>query len=168
MDTGPLSPENYTAEAVARLLHLEPLEHEGGFYRRTAESDFILPGTGRRAYSIIYYLLTPSGFSALHKLGTDATWCFHAGDPIESFRISPDGTGKMVRLGLDVQDGAVLLDVIPAHTWQGTRLMPGGRWAVVSCYVAPEFRWSDFTLGDCDVLTKEYPAHAKEIRSLIR
>ncbi len=168
MDTGPLSPDNYTAEAVARLLELAPLEHEGGYYRRTAESDFILPGTGRRAYSIIYYLLTPTGFSALHQLGTDETWCFHAGDTLESLRLAPDGSGKTVRLGLDVKEGAVLHNVIPAHTWQGTRLAEGGRWALVSCYVAPEFRWSDFTLGDYDLLAKQYPAHAKAIRALVR
>ena len=62
----------------------------------------------------------------------------------------------------------MLHDVIPAHTWQGTRLVAGGRWAVVSCFVAPEFRWSDFTLADHDILAKEYPAHAVEIRALVR
>jgi hypothetical protein len=168
MDTGPLSPDNYTAEAVARLLQLEPLEHEGGYYRRAAESDLILPGTGRRAYSIIYYLLTPSSFSALHKLGTDETWCFHAGDMLESLRLSPDGSGRTVRIGLELDEGAVPLSVIPANIWQGTRLAPGGRWALVSCFVAPEFRWSDFTLGDYDLLAKQYPAHALEIRTLVR
>jgi predicted cupin superfamily sugar epimerase len=168
MDTGPLSPDNYTAEAVARLLQLEPLEHEGGYYRRTAESDLIQPGTGRRAYSIIYYLLTPSGFSALHKLGTDETWSFHAGDTLESLRLAPDGSARIVRLGLQVDEGEQVLSVIPANIWQGTKLAEGGRWALVSCFVAPEFRWSDFTLGDYDALVKQYPSHAKEIRALVR
>ena len=64
MDGRPLSPGHYTAEEVARLLQLEPLELEGGYFRRTAESALILPG-GKRAWSTIYSLITPEGFSAL-------------------------------------------------------------------------------------------------------
>ncbi len=32
--------------------------------------EVILPGIGRRAYSVIYSLLTPEGFSAMHRLKT--------------------------------------------------------------------------------------------------
>jgi predicted cupin superfamily sugar epimerase len=168
MDTGPLSPDTHTAEEVARLLGLEPLEQEGGFFRRTAESGDILPGTGRRAWSVIYMLITPTGFSALHKLGTDETWCFHCGDGLESLRLLPGGAGKVVRLGLDLAAGETPQDVVPAQVWQGTRLRTGGRWALVSCVVAPEFRWSDFVLGERAVLSAAYPGFATEIRALTR
>jgi len=168
MDTGPLSPENHTADEVARMLRLEPLEQEGGFFRRTAESDVILSGTGRRAYSVIYMLITPAGFSALHRLGTDETWCFHAGDPLESLRLRPDGSGGWVKLGLNPAAGEAPQDIIPARVWQGTRLQPGGRWALLSCIVAPEFRWSDFELGEQAALTAAYPDWAGAIRALTR
>src|SRR3954462_246233 len=92
----PLSPENYSAAEVARLLALEPLAEEGGFFRRTAESDLILPGAGRRAYSVIYSLLTPEGFSAMHRLVTDEIWCFHAGDAAESLRLGTNGKGEWI------------------------------------------------------------------------
>lgn len=168
MDPMALSPEHYTAEEVARLLRLDPLEQEGGYFRRSAESDFILPGTGRRAYSVIYFLITPVGFSALHKLGTDEIWCFHAGDSLESLRLAPDGSGRLVRLGSRLVDGELLQDVVLAGVWQGTRLRPGGRWALGSCIVAPEFRWSDFTLGDRATLIATYPSFAEQIHALTR
>jgi hypothetical protein len=76
MAGGPLTPENYTADEVAARFGLAPLEPEGGFFRRTAESDTILPG-GRRAWSVIYALFTPEGFSALHRLAADELWFFH-------------------------------------------------------------------------------------------
>jgi predicted cupin superfamily sugar epimerase len=168
MDAGRLSPDNYTAEEVARLLRLEPLEQEGGFFRRTAEAGEILPGSGRRAYSVIYMLITPAGFSALHKLGTDETWCFHCGDGLESLRLAPGGVGQVVRLGLDPAAEETPQDIVPAEVWQGTRLRAGGRWALVSCVVAPEFRWSDFVLGERAGLIASYPAFAAEIRALTR
>lgn len=168
MNPGQLSPDTHTAEEVARLLRLEPLEQEGGFYRRTAEAGVILPGSGRRAYSVIYMLITQAGFSALHKLGTDETWCFHAGDGLESLRLAPGGAGQLVRLGLNLGAGETPQDVVLANIWQGTRLKPGGRWALVSCVVAPEFHWSDFVLGERLALTSDYPAFAGEIRALTR
>lgn len=168
MGAGPLSPDNYTADEVVRLLQLVPLEQEGGYYRRTAESDVLWPGTGRRAYSVIYMLITPTGFSALHRLGTDEIWSFHAGDTLESLRLAPDGSGKWMRLGLSPAGGETPLDVIPANLWQGTRLCAGGRWGLVSCVVAPEFRWSDFQLGDRAALSAQYPAFSRDIGTLTR
>ncbi len=168
MDLGSLSPDNYTAEEVARLLRLEPLEQEGGYFRRSLESGMILPETGRRIYSVIYFLITPTGFSAMHRLGTDEIWCIHAGDGLESLRLAPDGSGRTVRLGLNLAEGDAVQDVVVANLWQGTRLRPGGRWALGSCIVAPEFRWSDFTLGDRAELTRKYPFFEPQIHALTR
>jgi uncharacterized protein len=167
MDSRALSPEHHTAEDVVRLLQLEPLDQEGGFFRRTAESEVILPG-GRRAWSAIYALFTPEGFSALHRLAADEVWCFQAGDALESLRLKPDGGGEWVKLGLNLPAGERPQDVVAARVWQGTRLAPGGRWALVSCVVAPEFIWADFELGGRETLIAAYPAWAAEIRALTR
>jgi len=167
MDGRGLSPEHYTAEEVARLLALEPLDQEGGFFRRTAESVWILPD-GRRAHSVIYSLITPQGFSALHRLTQDEIWCFHAGDALESLRLKPDGRGEWVKLGLDILAGEQPQNVVPAQVWQGTKLGTGGRWALLSCVVAPEFSWADFELGGRDTLTAAYPEFAEGIRALTR
>ncbi len=163
----PLIPENYTAAEVARLLRLEPLAEEGGYFRRTAESALILPG-GQRAWSAIYSLITPEGFSAMHRLATDEIWCFHAGDPLESLRLRPAGDGDWVKLGLNVAAGEHPQDVVPAQVWQGTRLAPGGRWALASCVVVPEFVWTDFALGERAALSAAWPGFAEGILALTR
>ena len=71
-----LTPENYSAEQVIALLQLEPLDQEGAYFRRVLESDVKIPAGAlpapldgaRRAYSAIYALITPDGFSAMHRL----------------------------------------------------------------------------------------------------
>jgi len=163
----PLTPDNFTAAEVVRLLRLEPLDQEGGYFRRTAESGTVLPD-GRRAHSVIYSLFTPEAFSAIHRLKSDEVWCFHAGDPLESLRLGTDGGGAWVRLGLNVAAGENPHDVIPAGTWQGTRIAAGGRWALLSCIVAPEFVWENFELGDRAALCAAYPRFAEGIRVLTR
>ncbi|MFZ5493952.1 MAG: cupin domain-containing protein [Verrucomicrobiota bacterium] len=168
MNPAKLSPDTHTAEEVARVLDLKPLDQEGGFFRRALAPDLILPGGARRAYSVIHFLITPAGFSAMHKLETDEVWCFHCGDGLESLRLAPGGAGRVVKLGLDLAAGEILQDVVPAGVWQGTRLREGGRWALCSCIVAPEFRWSEFTLGDRRGLTAAYPAFSTEIMALTR
>lgn len=167
MKTKHLSPDTHSAEEIVRLLELEPLDQEGGYFRRVAEAATRRPD-GRRAWSTIHFLVTPDGFSAMHRLSLDEIWGFMAGDPIDSLRLHPDGMGGWARLGPNPAAGHRLQDVIPAGTWQGTRLVPGGRWALVSCVVVPEFVWGDFELGDRNTLTGQYPAFAEGITGLTR
>ena len=162
-----LSPDHQTAWDVVRLLKLEPLDQEGGYFRRTGESTTTQPG-GPRAWSMIYSLITAGGFSALHRLRQDEVWCYHAGDPLESLRLKPDGSGEWVKLGLNLAHGERPQDVVSAQTWQGTRLAAGGRWALVTCVVAPEFVWSEFELGAREVLQAGWPEFAEGIRALTR
>jgi predicted cupin superfamily sugar epimerase len=172
----PLSPATHTAAEVIAQLGLQPLDQEGGWFRRTAESLVLLPAAAlpagyqgsRRAYSVIQALFTPEGFSALHRLMSDEIWCFHAGDALESLRLHPDGRGEWVRLGLAPHAGQRLQDIVGANVWQGTRLVSGGRWALVSCTVVPEFVWSDFELADGPALAAAYPVWAEGIRALTR
>jgi predicted cupin superfamily sugar epimerase len=121
-----------------------------------------------RAYSVIYALFTPEDFSALHMLERDEIWCWHAGDPLESLRLHPDGRGEWVKLGPDLAVGQTVQDVVPARVWQGTRLVPGGRWSLVSCIMAPEFVWEEFTLGDRAELSAVYPDWEDAVASLTR
>jgi hypothetical protein len=162
-----LTPDNFTAWEVVRLLQLEPLDQEGGYFRRTGESTVVLPD-GKRAWSAIYSLITPEGFSSLHRLKTDEIWCFHAGDPLESLRLPPDGKGGWVKLGLNLAQGERPQDAVAAGVWQGTRLAAGGRWALATCVVAPEFVWSDFELGERAALGAAYPGFAADIAALTR
>lgn len=164
------SPDTHSADDVIRLLDLQPLPHEGGYFRRTAESPALVesPWGRRRSWSSIYALFTPDTFSALHRLRQDEVWCFHAGDPLEALRLPPEGGGQRVVLGLNPELGQRSQDVVLAHTWQGVRLTPGGKWALVSCVVAPEFQWEDFELANASELIGAYPAFRDVIRALTR
>lgn len=162
MDLSRFSPQEQSAGEVVRLLGLEQLDQEGGYFRRTAQSETFRPD-GRREWSLIYSLFTPEGFSALHRLKSDEIWCFHAGDALDSLRLAPGGAARWTRLGPECPQS-----VVPANSWQGTRLAPGGRWALVSCLVVPEFRWDDFELGERAALVAAWPQEAEGIRHLTR
>jgi predicted cupin superfamily sugar epimerase len=153
-----LSPENFTAKQVIDHLGLEPLPLEGGFFRRTLS---VPP-----SLSVIFYLLTPESSSMLHRLRADEIWCFQAGDAIELLLLSPDGSGEQIKLGSDLGDGQHAQALVPAGTWQGAQMMPGGRWALATCVCSPEFVQKDFELGDGPTLCAAYPRFADVIRLL--
>jgi predicted cupin superfamily sugar epimerase len=167
--TRPLSPETHRAEEVIRLLGLAPLPTEGGWFRRTAESELRVPDGERRACSAIYFLVTPDSFSALHRVDAVETWCFHTGDPIELLVLGGDrGASKLVTLGTDLAAGHALQEMVPAGAWQGARLKADGRWGLVSCVVAPEYLERGFGLGERAALTVAYPTFTAEIVALTR
>lgn len=168
MKFGPLSPDRHTAQEVIRRLNLAPLPTEGGWFRRTAESELRVPGSDRRACSAIYFLVTPEGFSALHRVDAVETWCFHAGDPLELLVLPEGGAGRLVTLGADLAAGQTWQEMVPARAWQGARLRAGARWGLVSCVVAPEYRPDGFVLGARAELMAAYPGFAAEIAGLTR
>lgn len=153
-----LSPENFTAQQVIDHLGLEPLPLEGGYFRRTLS---VTP-----SLSVIFYLLTPESGSRLHRLKADEVWSFLAGDALELLLLQPDGLGKQIKLGSDLNAGENLQALVPAGTWQGARMVPGGRWALVTCVCSPEFVPENFELGDEPTLSAAYPRFADVIRLL--
>lgn len=155
-----------TASALIARLGLEPLPREGGFFRQTWRSE---------TASAIFFLITPEGFSALHRMTQDEVWFFHAGDPLEHVQLDPrDGTMRVARLGNDVLACDQPQIVVPAGVWQGTRLAPAAAgaavhgFALVSCIVSPPWDERGFTLGARRALTREFPAAAAPIAALTR
>ncbi|KAK7194648.1 zinc finger protein family member [Novymonas esmeraldas] len=74
-----------TADFWIEHLQLQP-HAEGGYYREMARSAHLVDnkvGDRRLAYSTIYFLFTTSSPSHLHRLGSDETWLYHAGDPLQ-------------------------------------------------------------------------------------
>ena len=157
-----------TATEVAEALGLEPLDQEGGWFRRVAAGGEVGDGSGRRVYSSIYFLLAAGDFSALHRLGKNELWFWHAGAAIESLRLYPDGRGEWVTLGPDFGAGQRPQDVVAAGVWQGSRVAAGGAWALASCVVAPEFRWEDFEFGERVALAASYREFGDGIAALTR
>jgi predicted cupin superfamily sugar epimerase len=165
-----------TAEQVIQCLQLEPHPCEGGFFRETYRSRLgfaasSLPSEysgGRCASTAIYYLLTPGTFSEMHRLPTDEVFHFYLGDAVEMLQLHPDGQGEVIRLGVDLVAGERPQVLALGGTWQGSRLMPGGRWALLGTTVAPGFEFADYTSGRRGELIAAYPDFADLITALTR
>jgi predicted cupin superfamily sugar epimerase len=167
-----------TAARIIELLGLEPLPHEGGLFRQTYRAAENIPaqalppryGAPRRFATAIYYLLTddPDSFSALHRLKTDEIYHFYLGGPAEMLLLHPGGGAARIVLGPDLAAGQQVQFVVPAGVWQGSRLRPGGRYALLGTTMAPGYEQEDFELGDRESLLSEYPNQAELIRSLTR
>jgi len=167
-----------TADQIITLLELAPLPVEGGYFRRTYYADERIPTTAlpprypspRRFGGGIFYLLTdePDCFSALHRLATDEVYHFYLGDPVELLLLHPDGGTQRVILGSGLLAGQQVQVVVPRGIWQGARLQPGGRWALMGTTMAPAYEPDDYVHGEREVLMAQYPAEADAIRRLTR
>ena len=167
---------SYTADELIALLGLQPLPGEGGYFRETYRSTdrvalAALPGrysTDKAAATAIYYLLTPDNFSALHRLLTDEVFHFYLGDAVEMLQLFPGGEGRIVTLGRDLTAGQQPQLVVPQGVWQGSELVPGGRFALLGATMAPGFDFADYEAGQRDALVATYSAFADRIRRLTR
>lgn len=125
-------------------------------------------GTSRVWSTAMYYLLTSDTFSAMHHLKADEVYHFYLGDPIEMLNLHPDGTEEVIRLGTDIVGGALVQHTVAAGVWQGSRLVDGGKFALLGTTVSPGFEFSDFEEGTKDELCAKYPGSAKLIGRLTR
>jgi len=159
-----------TADQIKSLLRLEPHPVEGGFFRRTYTSaDMVdLPRGERAVGTAIYYLLEPGTFSEMHVLDSDEIFHFYLGDPVEMLQLQPDGGSGVFTLGPDLQAGQHVQLVVPAGTWQGTRLVGDGKVALLGCSVTPGFDFADYRNASYAELASRWPAEAERIRKLTR
>ena len=162
-----------TKETLIELLDLKPLHGEGGVYRQTYLSDetlpeSVLPGRkGSHAFgSAILYLLTPETFSRMHRLTSDEVFHFYMGASVEMLQLYPDGTGRVLRLGHDLERGEQLQAVVPRGVWQGTRLVGDGDFALIGTTMAPAYHPSDYEDGVKEDLIRAYPAY-RELLELL-
>jgi len=165
-----------TADEIKNLLQLAPLPIEGGFYRETYRSRWTvsaeyLPEGIRGSRSIgtaIYYLLTPESFSPLHRLPGSEVFHFYTGDPVVMLQLLSDGTSQTITLGNDLGAGHQPQVVVRGQVWQGCKLAPGGKWALMGTTMSPGFDHADYENADAEALIAQYPGAAKIIREYVR
>jgi uncharacterized protein len=166
-----------TAEEVKKLLGLAPHPQEGGWYVRTYEASEMVGAEAfedgryagaRRTGTAIYYLLEPDTFSEMHRLKSDEVFHFYAGDAVEMLQLMPDGSGRRVVIGNDLAAGERPQVVVGRWVWQGSRLVGGGKWALLGCTVSPGFEFEDYDGGDYEELAELWPDWAEMIRVLTR
>jgi len=163
-------PTDLTPNEIKTLLHLEPHPIEGGWFRQSYASGLTVPAPqGQRAASTaIYYLLEESTFSEMHMLTSDEVFHFYLGDAVEMLQLLPDGSSAVYTLGPGLAAGEHLQLVVPAGVWQGTRLVKGGKVALLGCTVAPGFDYADYTNAGHEELAARWPGQAERIRALTR
>ncbi len=161
------------AAKIIAELKLSPLPQEGGFFRQqwvSAEQR----ADGRAAASVIWFLITREGFSALHRVDAEERWEYHAGDGAEHVQLSGSGeVPRVTRLGGAGSAASARSVVVPAGAWQGARLANEGAaggcgWALVSCLMRPAWREAGFELGEREALRREFPLAVDWVRALTR
>lgn len=153
-----------TVNELVSLLDLHPLEREGGMYRETYRCKTSV--NGRSCGSAIYFLMTQNAFSHLHRMETDEVYHFYMGDPLELLEIDASGKATVHVLGNDIAAGQLPQLVIPGGSWQGSRLLPGGEYALFSTTMSPAFVHEDYENADGVAMIEKYPEHAALIRVL--
>lgn len=159
---------------LIRRLNLIPLPKEGGFFVETFRSPHFIPAEAlghmyneKRSFcTAIYYLLTPDTFSALHKLPGDEIFHFYCGDTVEMLQLKTDGAGEVVRIGSNIAAGERPQVIVPTGVWQGSRLSPGGTFALMGTTMSPGFEFSDCVHGVRDELKKQFPEYSALIDGL--
>lgn len=151
-------------EKIIDMLDLQPLVREGGLYKETYRCKTLL--SGRSCGSAIYFLMTENAFSHLHRMQTDEVYHFYAGDPVELLEITADNVAKRHVLGCDLASGQRPQVIIPGGSWQGSRLISGGEYALFGTTMSPAFIPEDYENADGHIMAKKYPEHAELIRAL--
>ncbi len=165
-------------EDIIKKLNLIPLDDEGGYYRQTWVSDLAFFRSDNPDFSkekkplgtAIYFLLVNSyeGFSALHTLPYAEIYHFYLGDPLELSLFHKNGKVEQIIMGQDILNGEFPQYVVPGGVVQGSRIVPGGKFALIGTTMSPGFTLEDFILNSRKEMVNKYPENENLIISLTR
>jgi len=151
--------------------NLDLLPHpEGGFYKETYRSEISSDYDGfdgkRNVATGIYYLLSEGDFSAFHRIKSDETWHFYAGEALELVEITPGGKLIKTLIGNQFEKGEQPQYTVNAGNWFASK--SSGTYSLVGCTVYPGFDFQDFELAERNSFIQEFPDHIKLIEGLTR
>jgi len=163
-----------TPEFLIKKLNLKPLQMEGGYFYQTYRSSQIIKKESlendyphdKKLKTAIYYLLTNESKSRLHRLKTDEIYHFYSGDPVLMLLIYPDDKLKKIILGNRIDQNEIPQFIVPANTWQGSILLPEGRYALMGTTMSPGFDFSDYEEPDKTELLNKFPMEKELITKL--
>ena len=165
-----------SAEKIIELFDMKILPGEGGYYSETYRSIHNLSpsslpddyDTERSLSTAIYYMLTPDTKSLLHRLPTEEIYHFYLGDPVLMLMLHPDGSSETVVLGKDIFHGESVQHTVPKGVWQGSFLLPGGKFALMGTTMAPGFDFADSEIGVREELINLYSSQKELITKLTK
>ncbi len=155
---------------IIKLLSLKPHPTEGGYFRRTYESDinFDNNNSQRKILTSIYYLLTndsPIGY--LHKNKSDIIHYHHIGSPIKYLIVSPNGIFNEKILGSDIASGQLPQLVVKGGDWKAAELC-SGEFGLISEAVAPGFEYDDNEIATRKMIRILYPYLMSQLGDYIK
>jgi predicted cupin superfamily sugar epimerase len=154
-------------KAILEHYNLQPLPVEGTLFTSTYRSKLNLPNGDPMGTGMIgLYADEPKSLSYFHKLPSDEVWHFYGGDPLKLVLLFPDGRDQEIIMGGDILAGQVVQYVIPAGVWQAGYMLPGGRYALFGCTMAPGFTSKGFEAGVAENLLGQYPDQKAHIELL--
>jgi len=129
-------------------LQLQP-HPEGGYYREIFRSERMVSAdenrAGRKALTVIYFLLEAGQCSRWHRVLSDEVWSHLEGDVLELCCFDAASAQLTVsRLGPYTPETEPTR-IVPAGTWQAAQ--PTGAYTLVGCAVGPGFEFSDFSMA---------------------
>lgn len=146
--------QNVSADELARRFNMHPHE-EGGAYLELEPRD----AGERSAYGSIYYYLAQGQSAAFHQIDCDEFWAFSAGDTLELWIISPNGSLSVELLGLT--DGSCPLIKIPAGCIFGARHVGAiADGTFLSCITVPKFNYQGWRLYSQEEIIRAFPQAA--------
>jgi uncharacterized protein len=83
-------------------------------------------------------------------------------------QLTEKGMGAMVVIGNDLLRGERPQVIVERGVWQGSRLVEGGRWALLGCTVSPGFEFEDYEAGVREDLCEAWPEFVTEITVLTK
>jgi hypothetical protein len=161
-----------TSDDIITSLNLEPHPTEGGYFRRTYQSDLNCntENGSRMLLTSIYYMLTkesPGGF--LHRNKSDSLHYHHLGASIKYTIVSPDGVLSEKILGPHLNNGETLQLLVPGGWWKASRLCAGeSDYGLISEAVAPGFEYADNEIATEGLVQQLFPNIKTQLDSYIK
>ncbi|MGL5043042.1 MAG: cupin domain-containing protein [Culicoidibacterales bacterium] len=155
--------------AILRQYPFERMRIEKTIVAHTYMTEEILYD-GRYAGTAIVGLLSHEleSVSFFHKLAYDEIWHAYGGDSFMLYELDAKGGLFEYCLGHDVLAGQKPYHVVKKNVWQAAKLIPGGRYALYGCTMAPGFNVASFMPADQKQLIAEYPSYEELILTLTK
>ncbi len=152
---------NHSASYWIKQLELLP-HPEGGYYKEVYRAKESIKKSalnprfnGTRDHSTaIYYLLEEGDFSCFHRIKSDEIWHHYDGGVIHIYHLENKKI-KLLKLGLNIEEGESPVCVVPKNTWFAALPAPGTKYVLSGCTVAPGFDFEDFEMASINQL-EEY------------
>jgi uncharacterized protein len=110
-------------------------------------------------------MITPETFSTLHRLpGAEIFHCY-LGGLVPMLQLLTDRSARTITLGSDLSSRSQPQVLVRGGVWQGSRLAPGGNFALMGTTMSPGFDLADYGHGNTDQLSAPYPSQEGMIRT---